>query len=198
MPWKELIEVTSPMQKKGLFDGRFTHFMEILLPQLKENLSIQADSPAHALCLFDTAAGELTLDDYKTFILPSLRNLASDFKKDHPDKKLIYYSKHTHLNYLTEIKSPHIDVLGIDWRVSLPDALEQLGDDYYIQGNIDPSYLFLSTEQLKSKLSALWQSLKKPSIPLHKWICGLGHGVLPKTPQENVKQTVTYIRENFY
>ena len=29
------------------------------------------------------------------------------------------------------------------------------------------------------------------------WVCGLGHGVLKTTPQENVKAFVTKIRENF-
>ena len=174
--------------KKGLYDGRFSGFMEVLLPQLQENLNVQADSPADAFCLFDTAAGELSLDDYKTFILPIMRNLAGEFKKNHPHKKLIYYSKHTHLDYLSEIKSPHIDVLGIDWRVNLPDALEKLGKDYYIQGGIDPSHLFLPKEHLENKLATLWKSLQKPDIPLDRWICGLGHGVLPKTPQENVKE----------
>jgi uroporphyrinogen decarboxylase len=29
------------------------------------------------------------------------------------------------------------------------------------------------------------------------WVCGLGHGVLKTTPQKNVKEFVTRIREAF-
>ncbi|MCY4524478.1 MAG: hypothetical protein OXB84_07050, partial [Halobacteriovoraceae bacterium] len=70
--------------KKGLYDGRYSGFMEILLPRLMENLCIQAESPAHAFCLFDTAAGELSLDDYKLFVLPVLRDFAREFKDKNP------------------------------------------------------------------------------------------------------------------
>jgi len=29
------------------------------------------------------------------------------------------------------------------------------------------------------------------------WICGLGHGVLPKTPESSVRAFVSHIRESF-
>ena len=29
------------------------------------------------------------------------------------------------------------------------------------------------------------------------WVCSLNHGVLPKTPEENVKYFIDYIREKF-
>jgi uroporphyrinogen decarboxylase len=40
--------------KQGLYDGRFNYFLEFLLPQLKENMAIQAEGGADAICLFDT------------------------------------------------------------------------------------------------------------------------------------------------
>ena len=180
--------------KRGLYDGRFDGFMEKLLPSLEENLAVQADSPADALCLFDTAAGELSLYDYKRFVLPVIRQLTKTFKRDHPAKKLIYYSKQTSLNHLLAIEDESIDVLGIDWRLDLPEVLSRLGDDYYIQGNLDPSHLFLAWPCLEEILGNLWRSLER--APLNRWIFGLGHGVLPKTPEENVKKTVEFIKKN--
>ncbi len=29
------------------------------------------------------------------------------------------------------------------------------------------------------------------------WVCGLGHGVLPQTPEENVRHFVKHVREVF-
>ncbi len=110
--------------KKGFYDGRWQGFCEILLPEVLTEMSLQAEGGADTVCLFDTAVGELTFADFKEFILPTLRKLTSEFKKLHPTKKIVYYSKLTHMNYLQEIQDKNIDVLGIDWRMSLPDALK--------------------------------------------------------------------------
>ncbi len=182
--------------KKGLFDGRFQGFMELLLPQLEKNISIQADGGADAICLFDTAVGELDRPHFKTHVLPYLRKISQNFKVKYPNKKLVYYSKHTNLDYLLEIQDKNIDVLGIDWRINLSEALRILGKDYYIQGNLDPSLLHLPFALLGEKWMELWNSVCE-SENINKWIAGLGHGVLPLTPQENVKESVKLIQTNF-
>ncbi len=183
--------------KKGLYDGRFSAFMELLIPELVENMKIQAAGGADALCLFDTAVGELTFNDFKNFSLPVLKAVTKEFKKAYPDKKVIYYSKLTHMNYLQEIQDDNIDVLGIDWRMDLRDALGTLGKDYYIQGNFDPSYLHLPWPQVEENLKQFFGNINDGDIPLDKWICGLGHGVLQHTPEENVRNAVNYIHDNF-
>ena len=99
--------------KKGFYDGRWLGFCEILLPELLTEMSVQAEGGADAVCLFDTAVGELTFNDFKEFVLPMLRKVTSEFKKLHPTKKVVYYSKLTHMNYLQEIQDKNIDVLGI-------------------------------------------------------------------------------------
>ena len=63
--------------------------MDILMPQLEQNLLIQAEGGADALCLFDTAVGELDLQHFKTFVLPQLRKISKKFKFHFPDKKLV-------------------------------------------------------------------------------------------------------------
>ncbi len=182
--------------KKGFYDGRWQGFCELLFPNLIEEMSVQAEGGADAVCLFDTAVGELTLPDFKEFILPMLRKVTAEFKKRHPNKKVVYYSKLTHLDYLQSIEDKNIDVLGIDWRMSLPTALKTLGNDYMIQGNFDPSYLHYDWPVVEKKLEQFWAPLKDLKN-LDRWICGLGHGVLQQTPESNVKRTVEYIHKNF-
>ena len=88
-------------------------------------------------------------------------------------------------------------MLGIDWRMSLKGALKTLGNDYMIQGNIDPSYLHYDWAILEKKLNQFWGNLADANLPLNKWICGLGHGVLQHTPESNVKKAVQYIHDHF-
>ena len=183
--------------KRGFYDGRYDGFWERLHPLLLEEMFVQAEGGADALCLFDTAAGELSLRDYKKFVLPLLRQLAGEFRQRHPEVKLIYYSKHTHLSYLQSLECSHVDVLGIDWRIDLAEALRTLGKDYQIQGNLDPSCLFLSWEQLEGAWNELWLQVQSSGVSPDRWICGLGHGVLPGTPEENVAKSIMHIHRNF-
>lgn len=183
--------------KVGLYDGRFENFMDLLMPNLYKEMKTQALAGADAMCLFDTAVGELTPKDFKEFIIPKIKELTSKFKEEFPDKKIIYYSRNTHFNHLDLIEDDNIDVLGVDWRHDLSQVLQRYGRDYYIQGNIDPCWLHLSYDQLEKNLNFFWQELQNKNLDLSRWICGLGHGVLQFTPQENVKKTVEFIHKNF-
>lgn len=183
--------------KKGFYDGRWKGFLEMLMPELLAEMSVQAEGGADAICLFDTAVGELTFVDFKEFILPALKEITKEFKKRHPTKKIVYYSKLTHLNYLKEIQDDNIDVLGVDWRMDLSLALKELSKDYYIQGNFDPSYLHYDWKLCQAKLEQFYRPIVESGVDQSRWICGLGHGVLQQTPEENVRNAVKYIHENF-
>jgi len=183
--------------KTGLYDGRFEAFCEMLLPNVLGEMLMQAEGGADAMCIFDTAVGELTVKDYKNIVLPKLRWLTKEFKKTYPNKKVIYYSRNTHLNHIQEIQDSNIDVLGVDWRHNIGDVLNTFGKDYYIQGNFDPCWLHLPWDKCEANLKEFYQEITDQKAPLDKWICGLGHGVLQFTPQENVKNAVRYIHENF-
>jgi len=183
--------------KLGLRDGRYQAFLEKLLPELLQNMIIQANANADAICLFDTAAGELTPKDFATYIVPIIRQLSCDFKKACPDTRLVYYSKMTQLAHLQTIEDQNIDVLGVDWRHDMALSLDQLGKDYMIQGNLDPSHLFLPWKNLQDELRYLWNRVCASKTSPDRWIMGLGHGVLPGTPQNNVADTVKFVHENF-
>lgn len=183
--------------KTGLYDSRFEAFTELLLPNVLDEMKMQTEGGADAMCIFDTAVGECTLKDFKEIILPKIKWLTKEFKKVFPDKKVIYYSRNTHTSYLREIQDDHIDVLGVDWRHDIADVLNEFGKDYFIQGNFDPCWLHLPWEQVENNLKTFYQNICDKNAPQEKWICGLGHGVLQHTPQENVKKTVEYIHRNF-
>lgn len=183
--------------KTGLYDGRHQGFLELLYPNLLAEMNLQAESNADAICIFDTAAGELSFDSFTEFIVPTIRRLCRDFKKNYPKKRIVYYSRNTHLHYLRAIECSDIDVLGVDWRIDLTEALKTLGKDYIIQGNLDPSYLYLPWEVLEQKLTTMWHKVEQSGVSPDRWICGLGHGVLQRTPEENVFKTVEYIHRNF-
>ena len=183
--------------KKGIFDGRWEAFCDLLFDNLLMEMDLQAQGGADGMCLFDTAAGECALEEYSTYIVPQIKRITAEFKRRHPDVKVIYYSKLTHMNYLRALDDENIDVLGVDWRMDLVACLKEFGDRYMIQGNFDPALLHLPWPELEKRLNSWWDMMKNSGAPLDRWICGLGHGVLQHTPEENVLNTVHLIHEKF-
>ncbi len=183
--------------KLGFYDGRYQGFLEILIPELLKEMDVQAKAGAEAVCLFDTAAGEVMVTDYKEFVVPAIKKVVSEFKKSNPNTKVIYYSKLTHKNYLECLRGSGIDVLGVDWRHDIADVLIEFGNEFMIQGNIDPSFLHYPWELLEKKLNDLYKNVKEKKAPMNRWIMGLGHGVLQHTPEENVRRAVEYIHTHF-
>lgn len=183
--------------KTGLYDGRYEAFCELLLPNVLNEMIIQAEGGAQAVCIFDTAVGELTLKDFKNYAVPKLKFLTKEFKKQYPNIPIIYYSRNTHVNHMQLIEDDNIDVLGVDWRHNLAESINIFSKDYMIQGNFDPCWLHLSWENCEKNLKEFYQDLEKNKCDLSRWICGLGHGVLQHTPQDNVKKSIEYIHKNF-
>ncbi len=182
--------------KKGLYDGRFDAFMQKLLPDVISEMLIQAEGGAQAICLFDTAAGELSSFDYQRYITPYILKMVDAFKNSYPEKKIIYYSKFTHPHYLEPLFESRIDVFGVDWRHDIAHTQKLLPRDKYIQGNIDPIWLHLPWENLKANLEEYKEHLIKNNFDFSRHIFGLGHGVTIETPEENVRKTVQWVHEN--
>lgn len=180
--------------KQGLFDGRFEAFTKLLMPELLEEMLMQADNGAQAVCLFDTAAGELCVADYKEFIVPKITALLKDFKAKSPKTKVIYYSKHTQAGFVKVLDLTNIDVIGVDWRCDLVEIQKLLPPHVFIQGNLDPAWLHLSWELLEKKATAYYQDLRDRGLDFKRWVAGLGHGVLIQTPETNVRNLVKLIQ----
>ena len=167
--------------KKMMFqhNGVFSYLMEKLTEMVISYLTAQIKAGAQAVQLFDTWAGVLTPIDYKNLILPYIKKINSELKKQ--EVPLIYFVNNC-AGILKEVKKSGADVIGIDWRIDLADAIKRLGKKIVVQGNLDPCALFLSQEELEERIKdVLW---KGEVAKGH--IFNLGHGILPETPVENV------------
>lgn len=180
--------------KQGLFDGRFEAFTNILMPELLKEMLTQANNGAQAVALFDTAAGELCVADYKEFIVPKITALLKEFKAKSPKTKIIYYSKHTQAGFIKALDLTHIDVIGVDWRCDLVEIQKLLPPHVFIQGNLDPAWLHLPWEILEKKANHYYQDLRDRGLDFKRWTAGLGHGVLIQTPETNVRNLVKLIQ----
>ena len=168
----------------------FESFCETMVPLLERNIALQLETGAEVVMVFDTAAGELPPDVFKSAVVPQLERLARAFPFS-----LGYYSKgtaHAHLDQPLFTGGSFAGI-GIDHNWDLRDAFAMFPHGF-VQGNFDQSLLLNSTtDELKRHLESFLNPLLKPDRT--GWICGLGHGVLPKTPEENVRLFVDTVRE---
>lgn len=173
----------------------FDQFCKILLPLLQANIQLQLDAGAEIVMLFDTSAGELDPATYRSFVVPKLQELARHFPK-----RLGYYSKNTHRTHLVEeVFCEQWAGLGIDHKWNLPMLLKSktIGSGFW-QGNFDQALLHMETVDFERALNTYLQSFELLNLDERAgWVSGLGHGVLPETPEKHVHLFIETVRKRF-
>ncbi|MFI4913894.1 MAG: uroporphyrinogen decarboxylase family protein [Steroidobacterales bacterium] len=182
----------------GLADGLYSGFCERLTMLLAANMVLQARAGADCVAIFDTAAGSLAPAQFARFAAAPLAAVLQEFRRDCPETPVIYYSRETGPAHWAALAALDIQCLGIDWRHDLAATLTAQHRERCIQGNIDPQWLLLPATQLEPRVRAVFASVRALPAPVRAaWVCGLGHGVLPGTPEENVRLVVEILREMF-
>jgi uroporphyrinogen decarboxylase len=166
-------------------------FCEVLMPLLEANIALQLEGGAEVVMMFDTAAGELSPLLFNSEVAPYLKKLAAKYPG-----RLGYYSKQTTPAHLLDLKQDtNFAGFGVDHRFDLSAELKahRFG---FLQGNFDQSLLFCKPDDFKRRLDDYLKPLLLLTPEQRRfWVSGLGHGVLPQTPEENVRHFVRHVRE---
>ena len=193
-PWTLFVYAVEGSHKGSLVESKkllslFPRFCETIVPLLARNIALQLDCGAEFVMIFDTAAGELPPGIFKTEIVPQLQTLTG--KKA---ARIGYYSKGTqpaHLQQPLFIEGGLAGV-GLDHGWNMSEAFDYFRNGF-VQGNFDQALLLCERGELKKHLHRYLEPLSNRATP--GWICGLGHGVLPGTPEDNVRLFVDTVRE---
>ncbi len=161
--------------------------MHQLLEKIAQTVTIylqaQMEAGAQVVQLFDSWAGTVSEETYQEFILPYQQQVISGLKSTTEVPVILYVNGSRGL--LPLLKQSGADVISVDWQTSLSQARQILGSDVALQGNLDPNALFTRPDVLKPIVEAMLVEGGSQG-----YIFNLGHGVLPKTPIENVKLVV--------
>jgi len=141
----------------------------------------QIDNGAQVVQLFDSWAGQLSPQDYDTFALPYQQRVVEQVKATHPDTPLILYISGS-AGILERMGKSGVDIISVDWTVDMAEARQRLGYKMNVQGNMDPGVLFGSQDFIRDRIL---DTIRKAGNRGH--IFNLGHGVLPGTPEDNVR-----------
>lgn len=167
--------------------GAWHAMMSLVSRALIQYLNAQIDAGAQAVQLFDSWVGNLSPDDYQTFVLPHTRSVIAGVK---PGTPVLHFGTGTGA-LLELMQAAGGDVIGLDWRVRLDEAWDRLGPDVSVMGNLDPVALFADQTHLRAETKKILSQAGGRA----GHIFNLGHGILPETPVENVIALVEMVHE---
>ncbi len=179
------------VETKKLMYGQpaaWDELMSKLVAVLSEYARQQARAGADVIQIFDSWVGCLAPDDYRRYVLPRTGELVRQVQS--AGVPVIYFGTDT-ATLLPAMKETGAEVIGVDWRIALDDAWQSLGFHGGVQGNLDPVALFSNWKDLRARAEAVLR--RAGGRPGH--VFNLGHGILPDTPVENVRDLARFVRE---
>ena len=160
-----------------------TRLLELLADAMADYLGLQIRAGAQAVQIFDSWAGILSPEDYRSFALPAARRLVERLPRERGP--VIYFAPDTG-HVLEDELATQADVIGLCWRTPLDLARRRTQGEVALQGNLDPHALLAPPEVVRRRATAVLEAAGER--PGH--IMNLGYGILPGTPIESVAALV--------
>lgn len=162
--------------------------MQKLSQVVKRYLLAQIAAGAQAVQLFDSWVGALSPTDYAAFVQPHVKEILSGLADS--GVPVIHFGTGT-ATLLELQRDAGGTVIGVDWRTPIDQAIERLGPQVAVQGNLDPLLLDAPRELLSLRIDQILSAVGRR--PGH--VFNLGHGILPETSVSGVKFVVDAVHE---
>jgi uroporphyrinogen decarboxylase len=137
-------------------------------------LQAQVAAGASAVQLFDSWIGTLSPEDYRRSVLPHSKRVFEALGATGVPR--IHFGVGTG-ELLGPMSEAGADVVGVDWRVPLDEAVRRVEPGKALQGNLDPSLLLAPWEVIEERA----RQVLDRGAAAEGHIFNLGHGVLPET-----------------
>lgn len=151
-------------------------------------LSVQIAAGVDAVQMFDSWAGALSERDYRALVLPHSTKVLSGLDS----VPRIHFGVGTG-ELLGAMRAAGADVVGVDWRLPLDEAVRRLTADGspapVVQGNLDPAILFADFSVVEREVRRVVNEGQAAA----GHIFNLGHGVLPDTDPDVLTRVVELV-----
>ena len=118
---------------------------------LVEFLIAQHAAGAQLLQVFDSWAGYLAPDTFRTFGLPYISQIATRVKAAIPGVPMTVFAKGAHYA-LGDLGKTDFDTVSLDWTQDPAEARVAVGNGKTLQGNLDPCALYGTPEMIAEKV----------------------------------------------
>jgi len=159
-------------------------------------LKMQIDAGAQVIQLFDSWIGYIAPRDYELYVLPQTQRVLSEVKA-HGEKVVpggvpVIYFPNGATSMLNLTQHAGGDIVGVDWRLDMKEAVKQIDPKYGIQGNIDPVALFAPDDELERMVVEILEAVG--TRPGH--IFNLGHGIHKTSDPEKARTMIRFVHEH--
>jgi len=137
-------------------------------------LKVQVAAGVSAIQLFDSWAGIVSPQDYERSVLPFSSRIFDALSASGVPSIHFGVGTGELLGLLGEAGA---DVVGVDWRVPLDEAVHRVSPGKALQGNLDPAVMLAPWAVIEERARDV---LAKGRMA-ESHIFNLGHGVLPET-----------------
>jgi uroporphyrinogen decarboxylase len=153
-----------------------------------EFLKIQVAAGARAVQVFDSWVGAVGPEDYRRSVLPHTSKVFSALEE--LDVPRIHFGVGTG-ELLGLMGEAGADVVGVDWRVPLDEAVRRVEPGKALQGNLDPAVLFAPWEVVEERA----RDVLSRGRTAEGHVFNLGHGVLPSTDPDVLARLADLVHE---
>jgi uroporphyrinogen decarboxylase len=164
-------------------------FLDKLADMIGDYACYQIEHGAQVIQVFESWAHQLSPHWFETYAKPAAQKAIRKIKSQYPDTPVIYFANGGS-SYLELQRDMGADMIAVDWAVNLSQARTILGPDVPVSGNLDPTVLFGSKEQIEQAVRDCIDQAGGPG----RHLLNLGHGVMQGTPEEAVKWLVDEVK----
>ena len=151
-------------------------------------LRVQIAAGASAVQLFDSWVGVVSPEDYRRAILPHTSRIFAALEPAGVPRMHFGVGTGELLGLFGEAGA---DVVGVDWRIPLDEAVRRVDPGKALQGNLDPAILLAPWPVVESRARDVLA--RGRSAEGH--IFNLGHGVLPETSPDTLARLTDLVHE---
>lgn len=163
--------------------------MRITTDTVVAYLKAQIEAGAQAVQVFDSWVGFLSPVDYERSVLPHTKRLIAEVSQ--AGVPVINFSNNTS-GMLDLVAQAGGDVIGLDWRIRIDDAIRILDNGFAFQGNLDPMALFAPVEAIERMVVDILERVG--TRPGH--IFNLGHGIHKDTDPAHARALIELVHEH--
>jgi uroporphyrinogen decarboxylase len=151
-------------------------------------LRVQVSAGASAVQLFDSWVGTLSPEDYRAAVLPHSKRIFETLAGAGVPRLHFGVGTGELLGLMSEAGA---DVVGVDWRVSLDEAVRRVEIGTALQGNLDPAVLLAPWDVVRRRA----RDVLSRGRAAEGHIFNLGHGVLPETDPDTLARLADFVHE---
>jgi len=153
-------------------------------------LELQIKAGVNAIMLFDSWAGSIPSRFRNEFVYQPTKKITQTLRQRYPQIPIICLPKSIGEGIVEFVDIVQPNCVAVDHLTDIKFVHNSIPREIVIQGNIDPLCLVTGGNVLKKEVDYLLNIITD-----RPYIFNLGHGIVPETPEKNVAEIISYIRE---